>query len=177
MGNTAHVIELVTGRQVDLGFIEGPTRPPGLRSRDIQADQLVVVVARSHPWARRRRPLSPAELAATPVMMRERGSGTRDIVVAALAEHGLEAQALMELGSTTAIKAAAAAGTGPAALSALAVQGELRSGQLVAVPCVGLRMDRTIRAVWSKARSLSPSGARLLAIAGEAAPSRLRSGT
>jgi DNA-binding transcriptional LysR family regulator len=174
MGNTAHVTELVTNRQVDLGFIEGPQRPPGLRWRDIQSDQLVVVVAGSHPWARRRRPLTAADLAATQLMMRERGSGTRDIVVAALAEHGFEAQASMELGSTTAIKAAAAAGAAPAALSALAVQAELRSGQLVAVPCVGLRLERTIRAVWSKARPLSPSGARLVAIATESGPPRPR---
>jgi DNA-binding transcriptional LysR family regulator len=168
MGNTAHVIDLVTNREVDLGFIEGPHRPPDLRSREIQDDQLVIVVAGSHPWARRRRPLTPAELVATPLMMRERGSGTRDTVDAALADHGLHAQPLMELASTTAIKAAAAAGAGPAVLSALAVQGELRSGQLVAVPCAGLRLERTIRAVWNKARSLSSAGTRLVSIAGEA---------
>ena len=71
----------------------------------------------------------------------------------------------MELGSTTAIKAAAMAGTGPAVLSALAVQSELRSGDLVVVPCVGLRLDRTIRAVWAPDRPLSPPASRLVGIA------------
>ena len=165
MGNTAHVAELVTQGQVELGFIEGP-RPPGrLRARDLREDELVLVVGRGHPWARRRRPVTAAELAATPVVLREPGSGTRDILTLALAEHGLEVRASMELGSTTAIKAAAIAGTGPAVLSALAVETELRAGRLVAVPCTALRLGRTIRAVWTTDRSLSPPAARLIAIA------------
>jgi DNA-binding transcriptional LysR family regulator len=106
------------------------------------------------------------ELAATPIVLRERGSGTRDTLAQALAELGLEPRPLMELGSTTAIKSAAMVGTGPAVLSALAVDAELRSGQLVAVPCAPLKLDRTIRAVWSGARPLAPPAARLVAIAG-----------
>jgi DNA-binding transcriptional LysR family regulator len=167
MGNTTHVVELVTKGQVDLGFIEGP-RPPGrLRSRDLRDDELVIVVGKDHPWARRRRPVTPVELAATPVVLRERGSGTRDILTMALAEHGLEVRALMELGSTTAIKAAAIAGAGPAVLSGLAVETELRAGQMVAVPSVGLRLERTIRAVWTTGRSLSGPATRLIALAGK----------
>ena len=172
MGNTAHVAELVARGEVEVGFIEGP-RPPGqLRSRDLRADELVVVVGRGHPWARRHGPVSAVELAATPLLVREHGSGTRDILTAALAEHGLQVRTSMELGSTTAIKAAAAAGGGPAVLSALAVEAEIRSGRLVAVACVGLRFDRTIRAVWTADRSLSQPAARLVAIA--AGPSGAR---
>lgn len=174
MGNTEHVVALVSAGKVDVGFIEGP-RPPGrVRSRDVMGDELVVVVGPRHPWARRRRPLSPSELAATALVLRELGSGTRDILSAALAEHGLVPQALMELGPTTAIKAAAAAGTGPAVLSTLAVEDELRSGRLVGVPCAGLRLARTIRAVWPAERALSEPGARLVAIAAAADPTDRR---
>jgi DNA-binding transcriptional LysR family regulator len=165
MGNTAHVAELVTQGQVELGFIEGP-RPPGrLRSRDLRNDELVIVVGKDHPWARRRRPVIAAQLAATPMILREPGSGTREILTIALAEHGLDVRALMVLGSTTAIKAAVVTGTGPAALSALAVESELRAGQMVAVPYAGLRLARTIRAVWTSGRTLSGPATHLLAIA------------
>jgi DNA-binding transcriptional LysR family regulator len=165
MGNSANVVEMLARGQVDLGFIEGPGSPGHLRSRDICGDRLVVVVGNSHPWARRRRALTAGELARTPTVLRERGSGTRDTLTLALAKQGLEVRPLMELGSTTAIKAAAIAGTGPAVLSALAVEAELRGGQLVAVPCPELSLERTIRAVWTSSRSLSPSATRLIAVA------------
>ena len=70
----------------DLGFVEGPGRPKGLRSRVIGHDTLVVVVRPDHPWARRHQPLSPAELAATALVSREEGSGTRDPLT--LISHG-----------------------------------------------------------------------------------------
>jgi DNA-binding transcriptional LysR family regulator len=73
--------------------------------------------------------------------------------------------AAMELGSTTAIKAAAAAGAGPAVLSALAVRDELQAGRLVAVACPELSLKRSIRAIWPAVRPPSPAAARLLAIA------------
>ena len=105
---------------VDLGFIEG-SRPPGrLRSKEVLADELEIVVPAGHPWSRRRRPISAKELAKTPLVLRERDSGTREVLTAALGVQGLGVTAAMELGSTTAIKAAVVTGAGPAVLSALA---------------------------------------------------------
>lgn len=165
MGNTAHVSGLVARDEVDLGFIEG-SRPPGrLRSRELLADELVVVVARGHAWSRRRRPLLPRELAATPLVLREAGSGTREVLTEALRVHGLEPMSAIELGSTTAIKAAAAGGVGPAVISALAVHAELESGQLVAVPCEDLVLRRAIRAIWAASRPPATTALGLMAIA------------
>jgi len=165
MGNTAHVADSVSCGNAEVGFIEGP-RPPGrLRSRELLADRLVIVVGRDHPWTRRRRPLGAQELAATPLVLREPGSGTREVLTEALLAHGLGVVAAMELGSTTAIKAAAAAGAAPAVLSALAVRTELQAGQLVAVDCPELSLQRSIRGIWAALRQPSPAAARLLAIA------------
>jgi molybdate transport repressor ModE-like protein len=162
MGNSSAVIEMVTSGAVELGFIEGRQRPSHLRTRDVRPDELVIVVHPGHRWARRRRPVTAAELADTPLIMREFGSGTRDVLTAELAKHDLKITTLMELGSTTAIKAAARSGTGPAVLSALAVESELRSGDLVAVACAGLRLERTIRAVWSASQPLSDTASQLV---------------
>jgi DNA-binding transcriptional LysR family regulator len=165
MGNTARVAELVSSGEADVGFVEGERHPGGLHARDVLSDKLMVVVGRQHPWARRRRPLRAGELAATPLLMREVGSGTREVLTAELARHGLEARASLELGSTTAIKAAAIAGTGPAVLSSLAVADELRSGELVSVPCDELRLDRTIRAIWAPRRPLGRAAAYVVELA------------
>lgn len=82
--NSDHVIEQVRSGQADLGFIEGPTAPRGLRSRVVAHDNLVLVVPDTHPWARRTRPVSAQMLAATPLITREAGSGTRDFLARAL---------------------------------------------------------------------------------------------
>lgn len=130
MGNSEHVARVMLRGGADIGFVEGPHDPPDLQTRVVAGDDLVVVVAPSHPWARRRRPLSAADLAATPLVLREAGSGTREVLERALGASGLEPSPLVELASTTAIKASVAAGTGPGVLSRLAVQPEVTDGRL-----------------------------------------------
>jgi molybdate transport repressor ModE-like protein len=162
MGNSEHVTEMMLRGRADIGFVEGPDDPPGMHTRVVSGDDLVVVVAPSHPWARRRRPLSPADLAATPLVLREAGSGTREVLERALGGSGLEPTPLVELASTTAIKASVAAGTGPGVLSRLAVQPEVTEGRLVVVATSGVPLERLIRAIWPTERPLMPAAARLL---------------
>ena len=63
----------------------------------------MVVVDPSHPWARRRKPLRANELAATPLIVRESGSGTRITLETTLSGHEV-ASPLLELGSNSAVK-------------------------------------------------------------------------
>ncbi|MEU5086805.1 LysR family transcriptional regulator [Streptomyces sp. NPDC021356] len=144
-GNSAVVAERLLAGEADLGFVEGLSVPAGLDSVVIAHDRLTVVTAPAHPWARRRRPLEAAELAATPLILRETGSGTRQVLDAAL---GGLARPLIELSSTTAVKAAAVSGAGPAVLSELAVGDELSLRRLVTVPVEGVALRRDLRAVW-----------------------------
>jgi DNA-binding transcriptional LysR family regulator len=162
MGNSGHVTEIMLRRGADIGFIEGPDDPPDLQTRVVAGDDLVVVVAPSHPWARRRRPLSATDLAATALVLREAGSGTREVLERALSASGLEPTPLVELASTTAIKASVAAGTGPGVLSRLAVEPEVTDGRLVVVATSGIPLDRRIRAIWPNERPLMPAATRLL---------------
>ncbi|MCS0601922.1 LysR family transcriptional regulator [Streptomyces sp. LP11] len=144
-GNSARVAELLLGGEADLGFVEGLSVPAGLDSAVIAHDRLIVVAAPGHPWARRRRPLTAEELAATPLILRERGSGTRQVLDAAL---GGLARPLIELSSTTAVKASAVSGAGPSVLSELAVTEELTTRRLVSVPVADISLRRALRAVW-----------------------------
>lgn len=146
--NSQAVAEQVLSGEADLGFVEGVRAPSGLNGVPVAADHLVVVVAPGHRWARRRAPVAPEELAATPLVLREEGSGTREVLDRALAPYGGPAAPLLELASTTALKAAAVSGAGPVALSALAVADELAGRRLVAVPVAGLDLGRPLRAVW-----------------------------
>jgi DNA-binding transcriptional LysR family regulator len=145
--NSHDVFERIEQGECDLGFVESPGVPRGLRSTVVGRDELVVVVGPSHPWARRRRPVTAEELAATPLIVRESRSGTRISLEHHLAGHVLVEPAV-ELSSNAAVKVMASGGVAPAVLSTLAVAAALEAGELVAVPVEDLRLTRRLRAVW-----------------------------
>ncbi|MEO3800779.1 LysR substrate-binding domain-containing protein [Nonomuraea sp. B1E8] len=162
--NSADVAARVLAEEVELGFVEGPSVPEGLDSRVVGTDRLVVVVAPGHPWARRRTALRGAELAATPLVVREPGSGTRETLDVAF--KGLhQASPRLELGSNAAVRGAAQAGAAPAVLSGYAVESDVATGRLVEVPLAGVNLVRSLRAVWRRGRPLTGPAAILLAIA------------
>jgi len=151
--NSDTVAALVTSHQADLGFIEGPATPAGLRSQVVAHDQLVVVARPDHPWARRAAPVSAAELASTALVEREAGSGTRQWLRHALRQRlGPDtelAEPVLTLSTTTAVRQAVQAGAGPAAVSQLAVGEAVTAGQLAVIPIAGLDLTRGLRAVWT----------------------------
>jgi DNA-binding transcriptional LysR family regulator len=130
----------------------------------VRSDRLVVVVDPAHPWARRESPVRGPELAAAELIVREPGSGTRQVLDDALSSWGGPSSRL-ELGSTAAILAAVRRGDGPAVLSALAVAEEIGAGHLVAVPTEDIDLTRSLRAIWPEARPLPPLARRLLNVA------------
>ncbi|MCQ4082673.1 LysR family transcriptional regulator [Streptomyces sp. RB6PN25] len=147
-GNSAAVASHVLDGQADLGYVEGLDVPSGLDGTVVARDRLVLVVAPGHPWARRRTPLGAQEITAAPLVLREQGSGTRQVLDTAFAPHGGIAPPLLELASTTALKAAAVSGAGPTVLSELAVTDELAARRLVEVPVEMAGLERELRAVW-----------------------------
>jgi DNA-binding transcriptional LysR family regulator len=165
--NSAEVAEAVLGNRADIGFVEGPGIPPGLRAEPIGRDVLTLVIAPAHRWARRRSGVPATELAQTALVSREAGSGTRLFLEEALrVQVGLErVPPATELSSTTAIKAAVAGGVGPAVLSSLAVAAELSAGTLCSVPVTGVDLRRTLMAVWAEGRRLAGPARDLYAIA------------
>jgi molybdate transport repressor ModE-like protein len=146
--NSQRVAELVAAGDVDLGFVEGPDAPEDLQYRLVGTDTLVVVVGPGHPWAARSsRRVSAATLAATPLVVREPGSGTRTVLERALVGLPTAVPAL-ELSSTAAVRSAVAAGAGPAALGAHAIKDDLATGRLVRINVAGLDLTRRLHAVW-----------------------------
>jgi DNA-binding transcriptional LysR family regulator len=185
VGNSGAVADWVRTGSVDVGFVEGPRAPAGCRSRVIGRDELVLVVAARHRWAGRHAAVTPAELAATALVTREPGSGTRLALEQAL-EAALESahrstattggavtqpvEPVAELSTTAAVRTAVLAGAGPAVLSALVVAEDVAVGRLRVVPLTGLDLRRSLRAIWLGGRT-PPAGAarRLIAIAARTA--------
>ncbi|MFE4198675.1 LysR family transcriptional regulator [Paenarthrobacter sp. NPDC056912] len=150
--NSAEVVTMVREGQVKLGFIESAVKVPDLASCQVGSDRLVVVVAPDHPWAKAVVPIDRDELVATPLVVRETGSGTRETFEQAL---GAKTNVVLEAGSTNVIIASALNGVGPAVVSEVAVRSTLETGALINVP-VTLDLRRSLRAIWRRKDPLRP---------------------
>lgn len=150
--NSEAVLELVRAHAVQLGFVETPVVPSDLRSASVGTDHLQVAVAPTHPWARRKRPVSATELKATPLVAREEGSGTRralEHLLGGAAGSAALVPPRAVLSSTAAVRAAIATGVAPGVLSSLALADDLQLGRLATVAVTGVQLDRTLAAVWA----------------------------
>ncbi|MFI6346338.1 LysR family transcriptional regulator [Streptomyces sp. NPDC050560] len=160
--NWTTVIDRVVSGQTDLGFVGGPSIPEGVRSRVVAADELMLVVVADHPWARTGRRLDATDLLRAPLVAREEGSGqwaTLKVTLAAtLGDEARPAEPTMVLPTTAAVLAAVRSGAGPAILSSLAVDADLRDGRLHRIPIDGIDLRRSLRAVWLGPK-VPPSGA------------------
>ncbi len=158
--NSDDVVAGVADGAHDLGLVETTRVSSRVQSMVIGHDELRVVVPPGHPWLRSSRPLTLAQLARTPLMLREQGSGTRRALEDALAAEGLTpVPPAQELSSNAAVRIAAVAGVAPAVLSQYAVREAVEHGDLVVVPLAGAPLRRELRAVWvGGTRPAGPAG-------------------
>jgi DNA-binding transcriptional LysR family regulator len=150
-GNTEEIVELVVEEKVALGLIEGPAMRRGLRVEALMRDAMVLIVGAKHGLAGRekkgpgRASISLTELAKQPLLLRERGSGSRRIVERALKQAGVvlkELAVAIELDSTEAIVSGVEAGLGVGFVSSAAIGKELRLGTVRVVAVDGVEIER-----------------------------------
>jgi DNA-binding transcriptional LysR family regulator len=144
-GNTEHIVEAVERQTIELGFIEGPARSREVKSEPFLEDELVLIASTAHEWAERAS-VSVVDLCSAPLLMRERGSGTRRVIEMALERQGIKRNSMrivMELDSTEAIKSAVEAGLGVGFVSRCAIAKDLRLGTNFKIVSVeGLQIKR-----------------------------------
>lgn len=136
IGNTTQCVAAVMEGQADLAFVEGEVNEPLLVRIAVPGDRLILVVGRNHKWAGRD-DISPAMLPLSPWVLREPGSGTRQVFEDACRQRGLDPRALdvvLEFPSNEAVLSAVEAGAGATVISELVAQAGLSTGALVRVP-------------------------------------------
>ena len=139
--------DVLTGRS-HLGFVEGVTTPKGANHQSVANDRLVVIAAADNP-AGRTRPLQPKDLVSSSLVLRENGSGTREVFERALERASVELHtSVLELGSTAAILRAVAIGDALGVVSELAARAFDHSNALRIVPTRGLDFRRSLQALW-----------------------------
>ena len=139
--NSHEIVEAVLDWRIDFGLVEGDTSmlPPELQAKAFARDELVLVVAPGHRWGGLPA-IAPEELGDRELLLREQGSGIREVIEHALRLWNVRARPLLELPDNEAIKQMAISGVGAAILSALAVQRELAAGDLIQVSIEGMEL-------------------------------------
>ena len=145
-GNTERIVEAVAEKKVALGIIEGPAMRRDVKTERMVRDEMVLIVSPNHAWAAHKGGIiAPAELARVPLLLRERGSGSRRVVERALKNAGLPLRSLtvaMELDSTEAIISGVEAELGVGFVSRWAVGKVLRLGSVKVVGVEGMEILR-----------------------------------
>ena len=141
--NTRTVLRLLLEFRVDVALVEGPVNHPRVDVISWREDELVVIAHPQHPLLQHSR-VAPSELAALPFLVRERGSGTREVIERALAPHNVRLSNTMRVGGTEAIKQGVAAGLGFAIVSRAAAQDQLALERIAVLPVDGLVIRRML---------------------------------
>lgn len=158
--NSTRIMSLLLDGDDRLGLIESATVLAGLSALPVGSDQMVVVAPADHPWAHRSSPLDLAGLARTALVVREAGSGTREVLEQALADLDPVPPCLV-VSSNAAVLGSVTAGAGPAVISRRAAAPAIATHRVVEVPLTRPEcLRRTLHAVW-------PTGTPVLGAAAE----------
>lgn len=160
VGNSQDVINAVADFRVDIGLIEGPSHMTELVTEPWLEDELVVFAPPDAPLLQQ--PVTLETLAQQSWILREKGSGTREIVDYLLLSHLPQFHLGMELGNSEAIKHAVRHGLGISCLSRRVIAEQLETGSLVEVPVPLPRLVRTLYRIHHRQKHISNALQRFL---------------
>ncbi len=154
--NSHEIIEQTMNWILDFGLVEGDpaTLPPGIETQTFARDELVLVVAPAHCWSGLR-VLQPEVLQDKELLLREQGSGIREVIENALLQQNVRITPLLTLPDNEVIKQMAMSGVGAAILSAFAVRRELASNELVRISIEGIDLRPQLTLVKRSDKHLS----------------------
>lgn len=141
ISNTYDISEQVVSRQLDIGIVEGEIHHDKLYAESVANDSMVVVVSANSDLADRSS-VSFSDLADETWIIREEGSGTREMTERMFAEHDFTPKTTMAFGSTQVIKESVEGGLGLSFLSYWAIRKELKLGVLKVLEMEGLPFVR-----------------------------------
>jgi DNA-binding transcriptional LysR family regulator len=131
-GHTRLTLERLHEGELDVGVLTLPVSQPKLRILDLGRDELVAIVAPSHPWAERKR-IQASEFAGQPLLIYERRSQTFALIERVLLETGVFPQIAMEMDHLEAVVGMVRVGLGVAIVPRWAVRAETASGYVATV--------------------------------------------
>jgi len=152
VSNTKTITERLNAGEIDIALVEGDVSKQRFSVETLLSDELVVIMSPAHPWADRRN-VPAIDITKEPIIMREEGSGTRQIILKYLEEHGIKLDQLkiaLVMGSTEAIKGAVEEGLGVSIVSAWAARKNLKQGLIKTTTFKDLKFHRNFSIISPK---------------------------
>ncbi|MGL5937315.1 MAG: LysR substrate-binding domain-containing protein [Phocaeicola sp.] len=143
-GNSAEIEKALQEHRIDLAMVEGSIKQPTLKYTTLLKDELVAIVPKKSRWGDKEE-IDLEELKRIPLVLREYGSGTLDILVSALQEHHIklsDLQVRIQLGSTESIKLFLENSDCMSIVSIRSVNKELFAGKFKVIEIKKLSMQR-----------------------------------
>ena len=144
IANTRDIADLMIAHEIEIALVEGPIEDEQLLSQAWRTDAMSLVVSPQHRFAASQHAIDSEELNDEVLIVREPGSGSREVVAQALASRGIEPKRTLEIGSTEAIKQTVAGGLGVSIISSATISDQVKLGRLKVVPMRDLRIERTL---------------------------------
>lgn len=167
IANTQIVQQKLRENALDFGLTEGFADDPALDAEIFAEDTLTAIVPPGHPLLGEPS-VTAARFCAEPLLLREPGSGTREVVERALLHREIIVRPALSLGSTEAIKQGVMAGLGVAIVSRLALETELTLGLLYPLPLSDLAIVRPLHLARLRGKSNSAAAQAFLRLLGTA---------
>jgi len=148
------IVARILANKVDLGLVSHEVDDARLTSSEFMTDELVLIVPRSHRWARKRS-IKPKELLAETVIVAARGAGIRAVVEERLREQSVALKNVLDFGNLEGVKRAVEVGLGVSIQPKTVVQREISDGSLAAVAVSGMDAKLKYFCVYRKDKHLS----------------------
>ncbi|MBF9235534.1 LysR family transcriptional regulator [Microvirga sp. BT350] len=155
--NTANVVSLLVKRELDVALVEGPVEMEGIVVTPWRNDELILIAAAKHPLATKRGPHSLQALAGETIVLREEGSGTRDVAWEALETAGFRPSMLLEVSDNEALTRVVAAGLGIGIVSSVVAADQIALGRLTQIKIRSLTIRRALSRLSLPGRQPSPA--------------------
>lgn len=146
-GNSSEMEKQLLDNDIDLALVENASSQANIRYSTFMHDEIVAVVGQNTVYSKRKN-ITISELVNYPIVLREKGSGTLDVIYKALLAKGMKPEDLkvaMHLGSTESIKSFISSFDGFALISNKAVEKDIAHGELVRINVKGLNITRSLR--------------------------------
>lgn len=154
IANTEEVIKAVLEFRADMGLIEGVCHSPELITEPWLEDELVIFCSPDNPLSQKNN-LTLSDLNDVAWVLRERGSGTREVLDQILFNRLPSFRVEMELGNSEAVKHAVRFGRGVSCLSRRVIAEQLSNGLLSEVKITGLTLNRTLFRIYHRQKHIS----------------------